>query len=146
MPSLDARHKPPVWTILLVEDEDSVRQVTRHVLESAGYLVLEASGPEQAIDLFSRFEGTIHLLLTDLIMPTMNGAELAAQLKQLRANLITVFMSGYAATTSLLHTHLDAGAWYIQKPFTVHALLSRVGEALSMPQAQFPLPENRLPV
>ena len=146
MHSPDPLHKSPIWTILLVEDEESVRQITRHVLESAGYLVLEASGPEQAIDLFSRFEGSIHLLLTDMIMPTMNGAELAARLKELRPNLIAILMSGYAATTTLFPTHLYTGAWYIQKPFTVQSLLSRVAEALSTPQAQLPAAENRLPV
>ena len=61
--------QPPARTILLVEDEDPVREVTRHVLESAGYLVLEASGPEQAIAVFHRFEGAIDFLLTDVVMP-----------------------------------------------------------------------------
>jgi two-component system cell cycle sensor histidine kinase/response regulator CckA len=140
----DSINDRPIWTILLVEDEDSVRDITKHVLESAGYLVVEACGPQQALELFSRFEGSIHLLLTDLVMPTMNGAELAARLRELRPNLTTIFMSGYASSTALLHS---VPGCYLQKPFTVGALLSRVAEALSLPPGALgAVPESRMPV
>ena len=122
--------QPPIRTILLVEDEDAVRQITRHVLESAGYLVLEAAGPEQAFRLLQHYEGPVHLLLTDMVMPVMSGAELAAQLKAVRPELITVFMSGYAG---VLHTNTGVPSWHIQKPFTVDMLLSRIAEALTFP-------------
>ncbi len=121
-----------MWTILLVEDEESVREVTRYVLESAGYLVLEASSPEEAMATFHGFEGTVSLLLTDMVMPTMNGGELAARLRELRPNLHVIFMSGYASATRL-HSGFELPGWYLQKPFTTGVLLSRVAEALSLP-------------
>lgn len=122
--------RPPVWTILLVEDEASVREITRHVLESAGYIVLEASGAEQAFQLLSQHEGPVHLLLTDMVMPVMNGAELAGKLTALRPEMATVFMSGYAGA---LHANTGMPSWHIQKPFTVGMLLSRIAEALAFP-------------
>ena len=138
--------KPPMPTILLVEDEDAVRQVTRHVLESAGYLVLEACGPEQAIAAFLRFEGSVSLLLTDVVMPSMGGAELAARLKQIRPGLTTMFMSGYA-NNAASQAGFEPGDWYIQKPFSIQALLSRVKEALSLPPGtREPGTDFRLPI
>ncbi len=124
--------KPPMQTILLVEDEDSVRQITQYVLENAGYLVLEASSPEQAIAIFRHFEGAINLLLTDVVMPAMSGAELAVRLKQMRPGLTTMFMSGYAAGAGL-QSSFNSSDWYIQKPFSTATLLSQVAEALSLP-------------
>ena len=124
--------KPPMQTILLVEDEDSVRQITRYVLENAGYLVLEASCPEQAMAIFRHFQGTINLLLTDVVMPTMSGAELAVRLKQMRPGITTMFMSGYAANAGL-QSSFNSSDWYIQKPFSTSTLLSQVAEALSLP-------------
>ena len=124
--------QPPTRTILLVEDEDAVREVTRHVLESAGYLVLEASSAEQGLAAFHRFEGSIHLLLTDVVMPGMSGTELAARLESLRPGFITMFMSGYSGR-ALAHPTLNAPNFYLQKPFSISILLSRVAEALSLP-------------
>ena len=136
--------RPPVWTILLVEDEALVREITRHVLETAGYLVLEASGPEQALELLRRHEGPVHLLLTDMVMPVMNGAELAAQLKALRPELATVFMSGYAGP---LHSNAGVPSWHIQKPFTVGILLTRIAEALAFPYGNTAgVPASRLAI
>jgi CheY-like chemotaxis protein len=139
--------KPPIRTILLVEDEEAVRQIMRHVLEQAGYLVLEASGPEEALEIFGRFEGSINLLLTDVVMPNMTGAQLATQLKQLRSGLITMFMSGYAKNAGVSTANFSSTDWYIQKPFTTNALLSRIAEALSLPPgAREGLGEIRLPI
>ena len=118
--------QPPTRTILLVEDEDSVRQVTRHVLESAGYLVLEASSADQAIAIFRRFEGSINLLLTDVVMPSMSGAELAAQLKVMHPGFVTMFMSGYAGSAGLAQASLGPPDYYMQKPFSIsRAALAR---------------------
>lgn len=134
-------------TILLVEDEDSVRQITRHVLEQAGYLVLEAFGPEEALAVSRRFESTINLLLTDVVMPSMSGAQLATQLKELRPGMIVMFMSGYAKNAGVSQAHFNANDWYIQKPFSTAALLSRVADALSLPPgAREALGEIRLPI
>jgi CheY-like chemotaxis protein len=124
---------PPARTILLVEDEDCVREVTRHVLESAGYLVLEASSAEQAIAVFRRFEGSINLLLTDVVMPGMSGAELAGRLKAMRPGFVTMLMSGYSGNAALSQAGLRMGDYFIQKPFSISLLLARVGEALSRP-------------
>jgi CheY-like chemotaxis protein len=125
---------PPIWTILLVEDEECVREITVRVLESAGYLVLAASGPDEAIRMLQHHAGPVHLLLTDMIMPGMNGSELAARLKAMRPELIVMCMSGYPSSTAALHPQGGLPGWYIQKPFTVHMLLTQVAEALAFPQ------------
>jgi CheY-like chemotaxis protein len=139
--------KPPLRTILLVEDEDSVRQVTRYVLEQAGYLVLDASGPDEALVLFHRCEGQVSLLLTDVVMPAMSGMQLAAKLRELRPGLITMFMSGYARNAGLSQANFQATDWYIQKPFSTANLLSRVAEALSLPPGgRVSAGEIRLPI
>lgn len=118
---------PPV--ILLVEDESMVREVTREVLLHAGYHVLEASSARDALQLASQHAGRIDLLLTDVIMPEMNGAELANQLQTLQPGLVTVFMSGYAES-DVARRIKQSSAIHIQKPFTIQALLSRVAEGL----------------
>ncbi len=133
MPATTSPGQPPTRTILLVEDEDSVREVTRYVLESAGYLVLEASSAEQALAVFRGFEGSIHLLLTDVVMPSMSGAELAARLKAMCPGFVIMFMSGYAGSARLFQAALGAPDYYLQKPFSIAMLLSRVAEALSLP-------------
>lgn len=128
--------QPPTRTILLVEDEDSVREVTRHVLESAGYLVLEASSAEQALATLRRFEGSINLLLTDVVMPSMSGAELATRLKVMRPGLVTIFMSGYSGYPGPAEAGGGLSDHFIQKPFSISLLLSRVADALSLPLNQ----------
>lgn len=122
-------------TILLVEDEPVVREVTRAVLEHAGYRVLECNGPEEALRVGSEHRGHIGLLLSDVVMPGMNGPELALQLQSLQPGLIAVFMSGYAESFVLrkvMHNKMAQGGMtnYIQKPFTINILLSRVAAAL----------------
>jgi two-component system cell cycle sensor histidine kinase/response regulator CckA len=123
---------PPQTTakaILLVEDEPIVRDVTREVLEHAGYRVLESSGPEEAIRLAGEHAGQIGLLLTDVVMPGMNGADLAVRLQSKQPDLIAIFMSGYAES-DVLRKVREGHAIHIQKPFTVDSLLSRIAEAL----------------
>jgi CheY-like chemotaxis protein len=126
---------PPV--ILLVEDEAAVREVTREVLLHAGYRVLESGNARDALQLASEHAEYIDLLLTDVVMPEMNGAELASQLQELRPGLVTVFMSGYAES-DLARRINRSSAIHIQKPFTVHQLLSRVSEALPAPSGGCP--------
>jgi two-component system, cell cycle sensor histidine kinase and response regulator CckA len=124
----NGRHSnPPV--ILLVEDESMVREVTRDVLRHAGYRVLESGSPREALNLVSAHKGRIDLLLTDVVMPEMNGADLACHLERMQPDLITVFMSGYAEG-DLAQRISRRSVIHIQKPFTVDALLSRIGEAL----------------
>ncbi len=117
-------------TILLVEDETNVREVTRAVLEHAGYHVLESNGPQEAIRLGSEYRGRIGLLLSDVVMPGMNGLELALRLQNLQPGLITVFMSGYADRDVLHKVMSNTKTTYIQKPFTIDVLLSGVAAAL----------------
>ena len=123
------RPLPP--TVLLVEDEAAVREVTREALEIGGYRVLEASGPEAASKIASDPSAVIDLLLTDVVMPGMNGPELARHVSASRTGLVTVFMSGYAESENL-RAALQGVAWkHIQKPFTVESLLAHVADALA---------------
>ncbi len=119
---------PKTFVVLLVEDEDVVREVTGRVLESAGYKVLESSGPNHALHLAGSHSGRIDLLLTDVVMPGMNGIDLADQLRNVQPDLVTVFMSGYAevdvlrkaAARSAMHiqNHLQSATYFrgLQRP------------------------------
>ena len=118
-------------TILLVEDEPAVRMVTRQALELGGYRVLEADGPAAAARIAGNPATAIDLLLTDVIMPGMNGAVLARQVRELRPSLVTLFMTGYAESDALRLATLEVKHKHIQKPFTVSGLLARVADALA---------------
>jgi CheY-like chemotaxis protein len=120
---------PP--TILLVEDEPAVRLVTREALEMGGYQVLEANGPTAAAQIAHDDSTRIDLLLTDIVMPGMNGPELARLLQQLRPELVTLYMTGYADTEVLRLASLGTSQTHIQKPFTISGLLARVADALA---------------
>jgi two-component system, cell cycle sensor histidine kinase and response regulator CckA len=124
--SVTRAHKP---VILLVEDECVVREVTRQVLEHAGYQVLESDGPREAMRLAEVHQGRIALLLSDVVMPGMSGIDLARRIQKTQPWLATVFMSGYANPVVLQKAEPHSG--YIQKPFTVDALLMGVAEALA---------------
>jgi len=117
-------------TVLLAEDEAAVRAVARHALERQGYTVLEASSGEAALDLAERHSGRIHLLLTDVIMPGMNGRALALRLSELRPDLRVVYMSGYTEEAITRHGVLEPGLTYVQKPFTPEGLARKVREVL----------------
>jgi len=115
--------------ILLVEDESIVREVTCEVLQHAGYRVLDSCSAKEALQLATKHAGQINLLLTDVVMPEMNGADLASRLLDIQPDLVTVFMSGYAENDVAKKINRSS-AMHIQKPFTISALLSRVAEAL----------------
>src|SRR5437667_1059348 len=117
-------------TVLVVEDETPVRSVARQVLERHGYTVLEAPSAEAALDVATRYSGTIHLLLTDVVMPGLNGRELASRLADLRPDARVIFMSGYTDEAVTRHGVLEPGAAYVQKPFTPDAIARRVREVL----------------
>ena len=117
-------------TILLVEDEPSILRLTAMMLEHQGYTVLAAGTPGDAARLAEKHRGGIRLLMTDVVMPQMNGQELANQLKPLNPQMKRLFMSGYTADVIALHGVLDEGVNFIQKPFSMKELSAKVREAL----------------
>jgi len=117
-------------TILLVEDDASMLAVGTAMLRSLGYRVLTASAPGEAIRLAHENVGAIHLLITDVIMPEMNGRDLAKRLLSFYPSLRRLFMSGYTADVIAHHGVLDEGVNFIQKPFTRSDLAAKVREAL----------------
>jgi len=117
-------------TILLVEDESSVRSLVRGVLETAGYTVLEARNGEDALVISNAHREHIHLLVTDVVMPKMSGPELAQQMAPLRREMKVLFMSGYADDAIVQHGVFDSNAGFLQKPFTPDVLARKVREIL----------------
>lgn len=117
-------------TVLMVEDEPAILDLGKQLLEMQGYRVLAAGTPGEAMRLAEEHIGEIHLLLTDVIMPEMNGRELAGWLHSLYPGLKRLFMSGYTADVIADHGVLDEGVHFIQKPFSLDALAAKVREAL----------------
>jgi two-component system, cell cycle sensor histidine kinase and response regulator CckA len=120
-------------TILLVEDEPSVLALSERILADQGYAVLSAASPDEALALAVAHSGPIDLLLTDIVMPGMNGRELHRRLIDRRPGLRVVFMSGYTANVIAHQGVLDEGVDFLQKPFSRQALAAKVREALDRP-------------
>jgi len=118
-------------TVLLVEDEPSVREVAAHVLRDQGYRVLEAANGDEAFRLAQEYANQeIHLLLADVVLPQMGGRELADRLKALRPDIKVLFISGYTDNAIVHHGALEAGVAFLQKPFSPTALARKVREVL----------------
>jgi CheY-like chemotaxis protein len=117
-------------TILLVEDEEVVRNLTREILEHVGYTVLSASGAAEALELCRSHEGPIQLLLTDVVMPEMGGRELALALAPQRPEMRVLYMSGYTDNAAILNGVAESGSAFLQKPFTPAGLAHKVREVL----------------
>jgi len=117
-------------TILLVEDEIGLRDLVQELLEDQGYKVLSAANSFEAMQVCSTYSGSIHLLLTDVVLPKTNGQELARRLRAVGRRLRVVYMSGYPAETIVRHGVLDAGAAFLEKPFTPEALAKKVRTVL----------------
>jgi signal transduction histidine kinase len=117
-------------TILLVEDDPEVRTLTRLILHGQGYTLLEAVNGQEALLLFSRYSGPIHLVLTDVIMPGLNGKALIQQLRQTQPQIKILFMSGYTDNVIAQHGVLDPGLAFLQKPFSPAILARKVREVL----------------
>ena len=131
--SVDAEAQPPreACTILLVEDYRRVRELARKVLTRQGYRVLTAPSGDEALALARQFDGTIDVLVTDIVMPGMSGPELARQLQAVRPEIATVYMSGYTGDTlAALGLEREAAA-FLQKPFTPAALAQKVRDVVS---------------
>lgn len=120
-------------TILLVEDEETLRDLARQILEMAGYTVLVASNANEALLLNGQHQGRIHLLITDVVMPGLSGGELAQRLTALDHELKVLYMSGYTDDAIIHHGVLEEGIDFIQKPFTPDALTGKVREVLGKP-------------
>ncbi len=133
----EAKSKPALRgseTILLVEDEPTILKMTAAMLKRQGYTVLTASTPNEAVSIVEQYQGHIQLLVTDVIMPGMNGRELACSLLSQRPELKQLFMSGYTADIIAQRGVLEEGMHFIQKPFSLRELSSKVREALEVDQ------------
>jgi CheY-like chemotaxis protein len=128
-----AKHQPAERghaTILLVEDEPAILRMTKMMLEKLGYQVMPARTPGEAIHLAQEYVGEIQLLITDVVMPEMNGRDLAKNLLSLYPDLKRLFMSGYTADVIAHCGVLDEGVNFIQKPFSMETLGAKVRESL----------------
>ncbi len=119
-------------TILLVEDEDGIRSLVLGILRGRGYTVLEAGRPMEALEISKKFEGHIHLLFTDVVMPQMSGREVAAKISAARPHTKVLYMSGYTDHAIAHHGVLNPGVPFLQKPFTPDALTQKVREVLDL--------------
>ncbi len=145
LPAIDTRHPAGaavsdrsellggVETVLLVEDEDDVRQLVERTLTRLGYSVLTASCPESAIQLANSHQGTIDLLLSDVIMPGMNGPDMSRRLTLSRPQMRLLFMSGYTDEAILHHGVFDSAVNFIGKPFSVEQLSTAIRRVLDEP-------------
>ncbi len=131
--------KPPVHlkrnlrgkeTVLLVEDEESILALGKTILERHGYEVLASKNPNEALGMVKSYPGPIHLLITDVVMPEMNGKDLRCRLVEVMPGLKIIFMSGYTANVIAHHGILDEGINFLQKPFSVQTLLEKVRDVL----------------
>jgi PAS domain S-box-containing protein len=131
-PSTQVSSPPPRgWeTILVVEDEQAVRKPSCEFLRQSGYTVLEAGNGQEALDLVETHPHPIHLLITDVVMPVMSGAELAEGFHRLHPEAKVLFMSGYAETVVKNHRILDLRGNFLQKPFSLLCLASKIREVL----------------
>ncbi|HEY6181290.1 MAG TPA: response regulator [Terriglobales bacterium] len=119
-----------VETILLVEDENAVRQSTGQFLRLNGYTIVEAKDGEDALRVARSYSGTIDMMITDVVMPHLGGAKLAAQLASTRPAMKVLFVSGYAETTVLRHGAIDVTNSFLQKPFGLKSLAVKIRQVL----------------
>lgn len=127
-------------TVLLCEDDDSVRDLTRRVLESAGYEVLEASTPAEAAQIAQEYSSPIDVLLTDMVMPELNGRELATLIKSLRPDIRVLYMTGYTREDLSRQGLKINGDNLLRKPFKPAELTLKMNELLKQTLIEFPIP------
>jgi signal transduction histidine kinase/sensor domain CHASE-containing protein/ActR/RegA family two-component response regulator len=123
-------------TILLVEDEVSVRRLASEILQMNGYRVFEAGRGSEAIEICEREHGPINMMVTDVVMPRMSGPQLADHLAEVRPDMKVLYMSGYTDGSIINHGVLASGTAFLQKPFTPASLLNKVREILNPEQPQ----------
>ena len=120
-------------TVLLVEDEEMVRNLTREILEMNGYQVLTAGDGEEACKVCESYTDEIHLMITDVVMPQMSGRELCERVSKQRPEMAILYMSGYTDDAIVRHGVLDDGMPFLQKPFTPDSIARKVRELLEQP-------------
>ena len=128
-----ARDLTGIGTILLVEDDDSVRSLTARALEMRGYEVLKASGGEEALDIIRALDKRIHLMISDVVMPGMDGPEVARIARTMRKDMRIIFMSGYAEDSFRKQAEANADVHFLAKPFPLQELASKVKDVMSQP-------------
>jgi len=129
-PRPTAASTPGTETILLVEDNGGLRKLARRILVSSGYRVLQAADGEEALLVLERYQEPVHLLLTDVVMPGMNGRVLAERVGAVRPGMNVLYTSGYTDEAIVHHGVLDEGTAFVGKPFTAAELLRKVREVL----------------
>jgi PAS domain S-box-containing protein len=121
-------------TVLLAEDEGLVRELVIEILKQGGYSVLPACDGEEAVRIAGQHNGTIHLLITDVVMPQMNGRELARRMLASRPGIKVIYISGYTEDAIIHHGVLDPGMHFVQKPFRPSDLVRKIREVLDTPE------------
>ncbi len=124
------RARPASETILIAEDDAGLRMLTQRSLQEAGYTILEAADPAEAVEISERYQGPIHLMVTDVVMPGMNGRELADRLTPIHPEMKVLYVSGYTDEAIVHHGALDPGVAFLPKPFSPKALIRKVAEVL----------------
>jgi len=122
-------------TILLVEDETFLREVTGEILESAGYRVLKTRNAAEALSVFSECKAIVRLLLTDVVLPGQNGRDLANDLRSVSPKLKIIFISGYPENVVTRHGIQGDGMFYLPKPFSLQSLTRKVRQVLEEQEA-----------
>jgi len=130
----------------VVEDQEQLRTMVARVLSEYGYEVQEAASAEEALQQARQYEGRIHLLLTDVVMPGMSGLDLAEKVKTLRPDLAIVFMSGYSERAIRDRQMLDSAGTFLNKPFSPETLAIKVREALNALQPAVTVPQAGEPI
>ena len=124
-------------TVLVVEDEEPLRELTCHFLKSIGYKVLQAGNGAEGLEVARRYLEPIHLLLTDVMMPKMNGPEMARHLRHSRPDIKVLYVSGYANENIIGDTLLDENAAFLEKPYTRAALANKLRDLLERKKGQW---------
>jgi PAS domain S-box-containing protein len=124
-------HTPVGKTVLLVEDQEALREVTERIFTRAGYRVITAADGPEAISLATQHDGDIHLLLTDVVMPKMLGKEVAERIRVIKPGIEVLFMSGYAQPVLASEGKLDRDVTLIEKPFVASAIIEKAGQVLN---------------
>ena len=124
-------------TVLLVEDEEMVRQMVHEILQLSGYQVLVAGNGSEALLFCERHKSAIDLMITDVVMPQMSGRELAERFAAVRPEVRVLYMSGYTDDAIVHHGVLDVGIPFLEKPFTPNALARKVREVLDTPRKRY---------